>query len=49
MVFHPRMHNADYGLVEYDHSVPVVLEPDSPMSALVVVVHDWVGPVTATQ
>jgi hypothetical protein len=35
------MHHADYGLVESNDSwVPAVLEPDSPMSALIVVVQD---------
>ncbi|HLB08344.1 MAG TPA: hypothetical protein VK617_02340 [Gemmatimonadaceae bacterium] len=48
--FYPQMHNADYGLVESsDNRVPAVLELDSPMAALIVVMHDWVDTVTAMQ
>ena len=47
MIFYPHMHNADYGLVESDdNNVPGVIEADSPMSALIVVMHDWVDPAT---
>jgi len=47
MVFYPHMHNADYGLSESeDNNVPGVLDADSPMSSLVVVMHDWVDPAT---
>jgi hypothetical protein len=50
MVFYPQMQNADYGLVESDDNrVPAMLEPDTPMSALIVVMHDWVDTVTAMQ
>ena len=46
----PWMHKAHYGLVESDDDrVPAVLEPDSLMSALIVVMHDWVDTVTAMQ
>jgi hypothetical protein len=45
MVFYPGMHNADYGLVNSnDNNVPGVIEEDSPMSAMIVVMHDWVDP-----
>jgi hypothetical protein len=49
MVYYPNMDNPDYGLVEsQDNNVPGMVEPGSPMSALVVVMHDWVNP-TPTQ
>jgi hypothetical protein len=41
MFLYPQMHHGDYGLVESnDNRVLAVLEPDSLMSALIVVVHD---------
>jgi hypothetical protein len=45
MVFYPNMSTPDYGLVESeDSNVPVMVEPGSPMSGLVVMLHDWVNP-----
>lgn len=50
MVFYPHMQNADYGLVpSQDHNMPGVIEAGTPMSALIVSMHDWVDPATSTQ
>jgi hypothetical protein len=50
MVFYPHMQNADYGLVaSKDPEMPGVIEAGSPMSALIVMMHDWVDPATTTQ
>jgi hypothetical protein len=50
MVFYPSMHDADLGLSpSSDMNVPGVLDPGTPHSALVIVMHDWVDPATTTQ
>src|SRR5579862_261832 len=50
MVFYPHMQNTDYGLVaSEDPDMPGVIEAGSPMSALIVAMHNWVEPATSTQ
>jgi hypothetical protein len=50
MVYYPQMRDTDYGLVaSKDDHIPSLVEPGSPMSALVVVTHDWVDTATTTQ
>lgn len=49
MVFYPNMQNADYGLVaSEDPNMPGVIEAGTPMSALIVPMHDWVDPATTS-
>lgn len=50
MVFYPHMHPEDYGLVSSnDPNMPGMVEAGSPMSALIVMAHDWVDPAKSTQ
>ncbi len=48
MVFYPGMRTADMGLVpSSDGSIPMVLDPATPSSALVIVARDWIDPTPA--
>jgi hypothetical protein len=45
MVFYPNLSGDEFGLIDSpDMDVPSVVEPGSPMSALVVVARNWVDP-----
>lgn len=45
MVFYPQMHDSDLGLVQSENmSIPGVLDPGTSLSAMVIVMNDWVDP-----